>query len=155
MLTTSQIEAKKVAKPGMTVKVDYTGKLTDGQVFDSSKGKEPLTFVLGAGKLLPKFEEAIKGMKVGQEKLITIKAKDAYGEYDNSKIIEVPTSKVPPEIKAGESIGINMPYGQIPARLIDKGDNLSHIDTNHFLAGKDLVFSIKLIDVTETPITKS
>lgn len=153
--TMSQAKKPKVAENGLTVKVDYTGTLTDGRIFDSSKGAEPLTFVLGAGKLLPKFEDAVRGMKVGQEKVITIKAKEAYGEYDRDKIIEVPTSKIPSDIKAGEAISLKMAYGNVPARLIDKGDEVSHIDTNHFLAGKDLIFDIKLVDVTESSITKS
>lgn len=147
----SQAKKPKVAENGLTVKVDYTGKLTDGRTFDSSKGGEPLTFVLGAGKLLPKFEEAVRGMKIGQEKLITLKAKEAYGDYERDKIIEVPTSKIPADIKAGETISLRMSYGNVPARLIDKGDDVSHIDTNHFLAGKDLVFNIKLVDILESP----
>ncbi len=147
----NQSQAKKpvTAQNGLTVKVDYTGKLTDGRIFDSNKGAEPLVFVVGGGKLLPKFEDAVRGMKIGQEKSITIKAKEAYGEYDKEKIIEVPTSKVPQDIKAGEAINLRMPNGNVPARLIDKGDAVSHIDTNHFLAGKDLIFDIKLVDIME------
>ncbi len=149
----NQARSKKVptAQNGLIVKVDYTGKLTDGKVFDSSKGIEPITFVLGGGKLLPKFEDAVRGMKIGQEKTITLKAKEAYGEYDKEKIIEVATSKIPQDIKAGEAISLRMPDGNVPARLIDKGDEVSHIDTNHFLAGKDLVFDIKLVDIVGSP----
>ena len=152
LMGVNQSQAKKpaTAQNGLTVKVDYTGKLTDGRVFDSSKGGEPLTFVVGGGKLLPKFEDAVRGMKIGQEKMITIRAKEAYGDYDKEKIIEVPTSKVPLDIKSGEAINLRMPYGNVPARLIDKGDNVSHIDTNHFLAGKDLVFDIKLVDIMDS-----
>ncbi len=147
----NQSQAKKpvTAQNGLTVKVEYTGKLTDGKVFDSTKGSEPLVFVLGSGKLLPKFEAAVRGMKIGQEKMITIKTKDAYGEYNKEKIIEVPTSKVPLDIKAGEAINLKMPDGNVPAKLIDKGDEVSHIDTNHFLAGKDLIFEIKLLDIMD------
>ena len=154
-VTMAQAKKPKTAENGLMVKVDYTGTLTDGRIFDSSKGSEPLTFVLGAGKLLPKFEEAVRGMKIGQEKLITLKAKEAYGDYDRDKIMEVPTSKIPQDIKAGEAISLRMPYGNVPARIIDKGDEVSHIDTNHFLAGKDLIFDIKLLDIIDSPITKS
>ena len=77
------------AKNGDTVKVDYTGKLENGTVFDTSEGGEPLEFTLGEGKMIPKFEEAVLGMKIGESKTFTIPADEAYGQYSDDLVVVV------------------------------------------------------------------
>jgi peptidylprolyl isomerase len=135
---------------GNTVQVNYTGKLADGTVFDTSVGRAPLEFTLGTGQVIPGFEKAALGMKVGEKKTVTIPANEAYGPYRNELVLEVSKDKLP--------IGITP---QVGLRLQQKGDNNSVIvatitkvsdttvtlDANHPLAGKDLTFEIELVKI--------
>src|SRR5210317_1551390 len=86
------------AKNGDTVNIHYKGSLDDGTVFDSSEGREPLTFTLGSGQVIPGFEEAVDGMEVGESKSINIPADKAYGQRNEEMVIEAPRDQVPPEI---------------------------------------------------------
>ena len=87
------------AKNGDNVKVHYTGKLVNGEQFDSSTGKEPLAFIVGAGQMIKGFDAAIPGMVVGDKKTINIPAAEGYGEKDPTAIIEFPKEHVPAEMK--------------------------------------------------------
>lgn len=152
MSSTSFVFAKKLkkAETGKLVKVTYTGTLKDGKVFDSNEGKEPLSFVIGAGAMLPKFEEAINGMKIKKTKVFVITAKDAYGDYDATKLIKVPTAKLPPESKNGDTLTLRTANGaSYPVKLIERGAEESQIDANHILAGQDLTFKVQLLEVLE------
>lgn len=138
-------------KKGDKVKVEYEGKLEDGTVFDSSKkhGK-PLEFEVGAGHIIKGFEDAVIGMKKGQEKEITIKPSDAYGDPNPKLVQEVPRDKLPQkqEVKAGMMLVMSLPDGnQIPARIVKVTKDTVTIDLNHPLAGKTLKFKIKLVEI--------
>ncbi len=146
-------------KPGDTVQVDYTGRLENDMVFDTSRedvarqagiyveGREyvPLTFVVDSGQLIRGFDEGVVGMKVGEEKTITIPPEEAYGEYDKSKILAVPIKELnltePPE--TGQKIPTN--YGLVT--IIEVNKTHAMIDFNHELAGKTLIFDIKLVSI--------
>ena len=137
-------------KQGDTIKVDYTGTLEDGKVFDTSKGKQPLEFEVGAGKIIPGFDKAVIGMEKGQEKDISIKPEDAYGEPKDEFKKEIPKSALPQgqEPKVGMGLMMNTPQGQqFPARIIKVTDENITIDLNHPLAGKTLNFKIKIADI--------
>lgn len=156
LISPSFVSAKKYkkAEPGTLVKVSYTGTLKDGKVFDTSDGKEPLSFVIGAGAMLPKFEEAIKGMKLKETKTFVVPAKDAYGDYDPTKLIKVPTAKLPPESKNGDTLSLRTANGvTYPVKLVSRGPEESDIDANHILAGQDLTFRVQLLEVLEAPKT--
>jgi peptidylprolyl isomerase len=134
---------------GDNVKVHYTGKLTDGTVFDSSEGKDPLEFAVGAGQVIQGFEEGVVGMKVGESKNIEIPAAKAYGERNEEMIMEVPMTHVPPEIKP--EIGMRLEVGGqngeiIRVVIVDITEKSVILDANAPLAGKDLIFEIELID---------
>ena len=138
-------------KQGDTIKVDYTGSLEDGQVFDSSEGKQPLEFEVGAGKIIPGFDKAVVGMEKGEEKEITIKPEDAYGQPRDDLQKEVPRSALPQDQEPKEGMGLmmNTPQGQqIPARIVKVTEENITIDLNHPLAGKTLKFKIKISEVT-------
>ena len=138
------------ADNGDVVQVHYTGKLADGTVFGSSVGREPLEFTLGAGQMIPGFEQAVLGMKVGESKIVTIPANEAYGPRLDDLILEVPRENLPsgktPEV--GQQLGMNRPDGGVSTGTITGvSDNTVTIDTNHPLAGEDLTFEIELVKI--------
>ena len=138
-------------KKGDKIKVDYVGTFEDGTVFDSTeKHGAPLQFEVGAGQLIKGFDEAVVGMKVGQEKKITLKPADAYGEHNPQMLKEVPREQLPqdraPEV--GMGLYISLPNGaRFPALIAKVSDKTITLDLNHPLAGKTLKFSIKVAEI--------
>lgn len=144
-------ENKGPAKKGDEVSIEYMGTLEDGTVFDSSeKHGMPLKFVLGKSRILPKFEAAVMGMKVGEKKTFTLKPTDAYGEYDPKLTKLIPRNKLPPkpDPQLGMTLGIDLPNGRKAAAIIKKvtADGVL-VDLNPPLAGKTLTFKIHLINI--------
>ncbi|RMD57516.1 peptidylprolyl isomerase [Candidatus Woesearchaeota archaeon] len=136
-------------KKGDKIKVEYTGKFESGEVFDSSeKHKEPLTFQVGSGQLIKGFDEAVIGMEVGEEKEVTLNPEDAYGPRNEQLVQKVPKEKLPEGAKEGATLVVNLPNGQqIPARIVSIDDDSATLDLNHPLAGKKLVFKIKVLSI--------
>lgn len=137
-------------KANDTVKVHYTGKLTNGQVFDSSLEREPLEFTLGKGMLIPGFENGILDMKVNEKKTIEIPAEQAYGDTREELIQEVPMSELPEEIKpeVGMQLISKAPDGrEIPLMVSEVKAESIMVDANHPLAGKDLIFDVEVIEI--------
>ncbi len=138
------------AKKGDIVKVHYTGKLTSGDQFDSSEGRNPLEFKVGAGQMIPGFDQAIPGMNVGEKKTITISPADAYGEKNKEAIIEFPKTNIPADMKLepGMKLQLRNEAGQpIPVVVTEVKDETVILDANHELAGKELVFDIELVEI--------
>lgn len=138
------------AKQGDTVKVHYTGKLQDGNVFDSSVNREPLEFTLGAGNMIPGFEQAVQGMSIGEKKTAEIPSEQAYGEKREDMIISVPRENVPGDIEpeVGQQLAIQQQGGQqVPVTVTEVTEEKVVLDANHPLAGKDLVFEIELVEI--------
>ena len=138
-------------KKGDKVKVDYTGTLDDGTVFDTSEGKQPIEFEVGAGMVIPGFDNAVVGMKKGEEKEVKIEPKDGYGERNDQLLKKIPREQLPkgPEPKAGMMVGLSTPQGQqIPAKITEVTDKEVTIDLNHPLSGKTLNFKIKVVEVS-------
>ena len=132
------------------VKVHYTGKLNDGQVFDSSLEREPLQVELGKGQLIPGFEKGLINMAVNEKKTIRIEKHEAYGEVNEALFHKVPKADLPEDIKPEVGMGLvgNNPDGsqqQFRIAKIEAEDII--IDANHPLAGQDLVFDIELIEI--------
>jgi FKBP-type peptidyl-prolyl cis-trans isomerase SlpA len=138
------------AKANDTVKVHYKGTLTNGEVFDSSEGKEPLEFTLGAGQLIPGFENGVIGMQVEESKTVNIPSDEAYGAPKDELIQEVPKAQLPPEIQpeVGLRLMSQSPDGQqIPLVVTEVKEETITVDANHPLAGKDLIFDITLVSI--------
>ncbi len=138
-------------KEGDTVKVHYTGKLTeDGTVFDSSREREPLEFTLGDGKLIPGFENAVIGMEEGDSTTVELDSEDAYGERREDLELEVSKSDLPDNIDPQVGMQLQMQQqenGQaVPVQITAVEDEYVKLDANHPLAGKDLTFDIELIE---------
>ncbi len=138
-------------KIGDTVKVDYVGTLADGSVFDESKKHgAPLEFKVGADEMIKGFDEAVVGMKVGEEKKITLTPENAYGQPQDRLIQVVPRKHLPQneEPKVGMAIRVHLPSGQqIPARIVAVDSENVTFDLNHPLAGKELTFKIKVLEI--------
>ncbi len=137
-------------KAGDVVKVHYTGKLTSGEQFDSSTGREPLEFTVGAGQMIKGFDDAMPGMLIGDKKTINIAPTDAYGERTEEAIIEFPKENVPADMKLepGMTLTLSNQMGQpVPVIVVEVRESVIILDANHFLAGKELIFDIELIEI--------
>ncbi|HLO80163.1 MAG TPA: peptidylprolyl isomerase [Chitinophagaceae bacterium] len=138
------------AKEGDVVRVHYTGRLTDGTQFDSSVGREPLEFTVGAGQMIKGFDTGVRGMAVGEKKTIEIAPQDAYGERDDEAIIEFPASNIPDDmtLEPGMQLTLRNQFGQpIPVVVLEVKEEIVVMDANHMLAGKDLVFEVELVEI--------
>lgn len=137
-------------KEGDTVKVHYSGKLKSGDEFDSSAGREPLEFTVGAGQMIKGFDAALPGMAVGDRKTINIAAEDGYGERSEEAIIPFPKENVPSDMKLepGMQLTLSNQQGQpVPVIVKEVKDDIIILDANHFLAGQELVFDIELVEI--------
>ena len=138
---------------GLFVSVDYTGTLDNGEVFDSSEGRQPLEVQMGSGRVIPGFESAIMGMSLNETKTFTLSPEEAYGHRDDSRKHDFPKSEVPagmdPEV--GQTLMLNTPQGQqLPARVDSIDDEKVTFDLNHPLAGQSLTFKIEVVGISET-----
>jgi len=139
-------------KEGDVVRVHYTGKLTNGEQFDSSQGREPLEFTVGGGQMIKGFDDAMPGMKVGDKKTINILPQDAYGDKDESAMIPFPKENIPPDMKLepGMQLQLRNESGQpFPVTVAEIKDDVVVLDANHMLAGKELVFDIELMEIVK------
>jgi len=137
-------------KKGDKIKVEYTGTLDDGTVFDTSERKAPLEFEVGAGKIIKGFDNAVIGMEKGQEKEIKLKPEESYGNPNPELVKKIPKTVLPKgqEPKQGMMIVMKTKEGQqIPARIAEVTDKDITIDLNHPLAGRTLNFKIKVADI--------
>lgn len=133
-----------------TVKLHYTGKLDNGQVFDSSLQREPLEVKLGEGRLIPGFEKGLVDMKVNEKKTITIPKEEAYGEVHKELFQKIPNENLPPEIKPEVGMGLvskNPDGSERQLRVAEVKDDFIIVDANHPLAGQDLTFELELLEI--------
>jgi len=138
------------AKSGDTVKIHYTGTLSDGSTFDSSEGRDPLEFTLGAGQVIPGFDKAVTGMSAGDSQTVNIPSADAYGAHDPNGRQAFPRDQVPENVPLdiGTRLQLSGPQGQpIMVTVAEVSDTEVILDANHPLAGKDLTFEIELVEI--------
>lgn len=142
-----------VVKDGMLVSIEYTLKGTDGKVLESSKGREPLKYVQGQKMMIPGLEKELAGMKVGGEKNVTVKPEDAYGQINPNGFQEIPKEKIPPNaLKVGAVLQGQDDQGRpMLARIKEVKEKSVVIDLNHPMAGKTLVFNVKIVDIQPAP----
>jgi peptidylprolyl isomerase len=133
---------------GNIVNVHYVGKFTDGNVFDTSEGREPLQFELGAGQLIAGFEAAVLGKEIGDKVTANINAEDAYGAVKEELIVKVPLDKMPGSVEVGQTLEAGGDDGQtLQVTVVEINEDHVLIDGNHPLAGKELVFDIEIVSV--------
>jgi FKBP-type peptidyl-prolyl cis-trans isomerase 2 len=137
-------------KSGDVVRVHYTGTLEDGSQFDSSVGRAPLEFTVGAGQMIAGFDAGVVGMAVGEKKTILIDPDHGYGQKDPSAIIEFPSSNIPEgmTVEVGMKLNLQNQYGQpVPVVVMEVREEVIIMDANHFLAGKDLTFEVEIVEI--------
>jgi FKBP-type peptidyl-prolyl cis-trans isomerase 2 len=138
-----------VVSEGKSVKVQYTLKV-DGKVVDSSVGREPLQFTAGSHQIIPGFEKAVMGMKVGQKKSFSVSPAEGYGPEDPKAIKSVPKNQIPPDIKpkAGMLLDTQGKNGQrVPVRVVKVKKDVVVINFNHPLAGKTLNYDVEVLEI--------
>jgi peptidylprolyl isomerase len=139
-----------VIENGQKVKIHYTGTLDDGSQFDSSAGRDPLEFEMGAGMVIPGFEKGVTDMEVGEKKTIHIPAAEAYGEKRDDLVMNFERSQLPEGLEPEVGMGLQMqsPEGQaIPVQIVAVEEEHITIDANHQLAGQNLNFELELVEV--------
>lgn len=139
---------------GQKVTVHYTGTLDDGSEFDSSvKRGEPIEFLVGVGQMIPGFDAAVMDMEVGEKRNVRIPAAEAYGEYKDSHVEEIPLEYIPnaDQLPVGQFIYLPLEDGMMRIKVLKIEDGNAYFDHNHELAGKDLNFDIELLGVQDAP----
>jgi FKBP-type peptidyl-prolyl cis-trans isomerase 2 len=144
----------EAVKKGDVIKVEYEGKMEDGTVFDctANHNNQPLEFEVGSGNIIKGFDDAVMGMKKGEEKTIKLPSEQSYGPVHAALIQRIPRAQLPKEAepKAGMMIVATLPNGeQVPARITKVEKDIVIMDFNHPLAGKTLAFKIKVVDIKE------
>lgn len=138
------------AEAGNTVRFHYTGSLTDGTVFDSSAERDPLQVTLGAGQIIPGVDQALTGMAPGDEQKVTVAADQAYGQRRDELVHEVGRERLAPEmnVSVGDRLeGTDASGRRLQLTVVDVGDQAVKLDANHPLAGEDLTFDLKLVEI--------
>jgi len=137
-------------KNGDTVKVHYHGRLTNGTTFDSSEGRPPLEFQVGAGMVIKGFDNGVVDMKVGDKKTLNIPVDQAYGPKNEELIMDFPKGNIPADLnpEVGMELQMSNPEGQVfPVKVAAIGSEFITLDANHPLAGEELVFDIELVEI--------
>jgi FKBP-type peptidyl-prolyl cis-trans isomerase SlyD len=147
----SEMSEGMTVEDGVVVSLDYTLRLDDGDVIDSSSGREPLVFMQGQGQIIPGLEKELYGMGEGDEKEVVVEAAEAYGEYDEEELQKVPRSIFPDNINLEEGLSLRMrdqQSGQLFDAVVDEvGPESVVLDLNHPLAGETLYFDVKVARV--------
>ncbi len=141
-------------KNGLFVSVDYKGTLQNGDVFDTSEGRQPLEVQIGAGQLIKGFEKALMGMALNEKKKFTLDPEDAYGQRDEGLTRSFSKSEIPPSLnlEVGQTVALQSPQGQsIPAKVTQVDDESVSVDLNHPLAGETLTFDIEVVAISDAP----
>lgn len=128
----------------------YHGKLTSGETFDSSAGREPLAFEVGGGMVIPGFDEGVTGMTVGEKKTINIPFMEAYGPVNPEMVIDMPKERFPADMELEVGMPLVMSDGQgqqFQVTITELKETSVMLDANHPLAGKDLVFDLELVEI--------
>jgi peptidylprolyl isomerase len=135
---------------GKTVKVHYKGTLDSGEVFDSSEGRDPIEFEIGAGTVIPGFEAAVAMMQVNETANVTIPCAEAYGEINENMVGQIERAQLPDEIEPeiGMVLSMTSPDGEIPVRIVALDEDMLTLDANHPLAGENLNFELTLVEVS-------
>jgi peptidylprolyl isomerase len=143
-------DKKSKAKKNVKVKVQYTQKLEDGSIVQSTTKGNPLQFTIGAGEVIKGFEQAVVGMEPGQKKTVNVPVEMAYGPHRENLVLEIDRKRIPEDIEVdvGKRLKIQQKDGQETiVRVTDFSNAKVTLDANHPLAGKNLIFDIELIDI--------
>ena len=142
------IEGVADIRDGRIVTLDFELSDSDGHFLDTSTRVGPMRYLHGAGQLIPALESAVAGLEIGARKTIKVPCADAFGQRDQSRIIEVKRTQLPPEAKIGEMVATRDQHGrQIPLTIVHLDDDTARLDGNHPFSGKDVVFKLTVKSV--------
>ena len=142
-------------KSGDKIKVHYHGRLTNGETFDKSEGREPLEFEVGSGMVIKGFDDGVTGMAVGDKKTINIPADEAYGPKNPDMIIDMPKDRFPKDMELEVGMPLSMSDGQgqqFQVVVAEVQDEVIILDANHPLAGEELIFDLELVEIINKPL---
>ena len=137
-------------KSGDKIKVHYHGRLTNGETFDKSEGREPLEFEVGSGMVIKGFDDGVTGMAVGDKKTINIPADEAYGPKNPEMVIDMPKDRFPKDMEIEVGMPLSMSDGQgqqFQVVVAEVQEEVIILDANHPLAGEDLIFDLELVEI--------
>lgn len=140
----------QTVKQGDTVRVHYHGRLDNGTTFDSSEGRQPLEFTVGAGMVIAGFDNGVLNMKVGEKKSVHIPVHEAYGPKNQEMVLDFPKSNIPADMKPeiGQELQMSNAEGQVfQVKVVGINDEFITLDANHPLAGEPLNFDIELVEI--------
>jgi len=140
------------------ISVAYKGTLGNGEIFDTSEGRQPLEVQMGAGQLIKGFENALLGMALNEKKVFTLEPEDAYGTRNDEHVHSFARNEIPPEMnpEVGQTVGLTSPEGQqIPAQITEVNEEQITVDLNHPLAGEALTFDIEVVGISKDPTQQS
>lgn len=142
------IEGVADIREGRIVTLEFELSDSEGRLLDSSTRVGPMRYLHGVGQLLPALESAVGGLEMGAQKAIEIPCADAFGERDESRIIEVKPSQLPPDVAVGTMVATQDQHGRpVPLTIIHLDDTTARLDGNHPFAGKDVIFKVKVAKV--------
>jgi FKBP-type peptidyl-prolyl cis-trans isomerase 2 len=139
-------EQTQEVQQGDQVEIEYVGKLEDGTVFDSTDGKGPFAFEAGSDRIIPGMSAAVVGMQVGDTRTIAIPPEQAYGDYDEERVLRIPRERIPQDAKLGDALSDGSGGGQTWT-ITELTEQETVLDGNHPLAGKTLIFEVRLIGI--------
>lgn len=137
-------------KTGDTVRVHYHGRLTNGTTFDSSEGRDPLQFKVGAGMVIKGFDNGVLDMAIGEKRTLNIPVEEAYGPKSEELIMDFPKANIPADLnpEVGMELQMSNPQGQVfPVKVAAVGGEFIKLDANHPLAGEPLIFDVELVEI--------
>jgi FKBP-type peptidyl-prolyl cis-trans isomerase SlyD len=151
--TAEKAKDERIVKDGLLISLDYTLKSPEGKILETSKGREPLRYIHGQKMMIPGLEKELAGMKVGGEKHVRVKPEDGYGKINPNAVREIPKEKVPPNaLKVGATLASREPNGSVVPMTVKQIKEKSVVmDMNHPMAGKTLVFDVKVVDIQPPP----
>tara|TARA_B100000401_G_scaffold434068_1_gene373611 strand:- start:437 stop:925 length:489 start_codon:yes stop_codon:yes gene_type:complete len=138
-------------EPNKVATVNYTGSYLDGVVFDSSEGKEPLSFLVGKGQMISGFEQELMGAKIGEKREFTLTPDKAYGERDENAIQKMEKGQFPDDmnLEVGMIVGAQSDQGPIQFSIVDIDGEMVTVDFNHQMAGMTLRFNVEVVNVRD------
>jgi peptidylprolyl isomerase len=140
----------RTIKDGDEISIHYTGRLEDGEIFDSSQGRQPLTFTVGSGQLIKGFDHAVIGMTAGEKKTVTLSPADGYGERKEDLFVDLQKKYIPEGMDLEVGMVVELSDGgqnRVPAFVQEIHEEFVRMDLNHYLAGKVLIFDIEIINI--------
>ena len=138
------------AKLGDTVKINFTGKLQDGTVIETSKGRDPLEFKIGEGNVISGLEQGVIGMAAGDKKTIAVSPDDGFGQPREDLVVDLKKSEFPEDVEFGEGAYLNIESSdgkQFKAKVVEIKEDSVILDANHPLAGVTINFDVELVEI--------